>query len=87
MLNPVGSVEQFLATDRKQLLDALDRFRERVESGEINGFFIVGVGDDDQTVPMWGACGGGVTILRGLGAIEALKHQFLNNINWDTEKK
>lgn len=82
----MGEVTQFLATDRKQLLSALDNFRRKIESGELNGFFLVGIGDDDRTVPMWGACGGGISILRGLGAIEALKHQFLTLIDWDQGK-
>lgn len=71
-----------LATDKTRLLEALDNFRARVESGELTGFFLVGVGKGDITCPVWGACGSGVTILRGLGAIEALKHKFINSIDW-----
>jgi hypothetical protein len=79
----VGEVTQLLALDRRQLLDGLDRFRAKVESGEVDGYFLVGVGDGDLTVPMWGACGKGITILRGLGAIEALKHKFISKVNWE----
>lgn len=79
----MDNISQFIATDKKQLLNAIDRFRGKVETGEINGFFLIGVGEGDNTVPMWGACGGGITVLRGLGAIEALKHQFLSMVDWD----
>jgi len=79
----MGDVTPLLATDKKKLLEGLDRFRAKLEAGEINSYFIVGVGDDDITVPMWGAYGQGITVLRGLGAIESLKHRFLASINWE----
>jgi hypothetical protein len=81
----MGEVAKLVPQNRQQLLDSLDRFKAKIEAGEMDGFFLVGVGRNDDICPMWGACGPGVTILRGLGAIESLKHKFLGMIDWGAE--
>lgn len=81
----MSNIHQFpMAVDKTSLIAGLDSLKAKIESGEMTGYFIVGVGPGDVTCPMWGAAGKGISILRGLGAIEALKHKFLAQIDWNT---
>ncbi len=73
----MDNVITFEPADKRSMLRGLDQLRKDVESGEVTALMFIGVRPDDTTVFGWGAQGEGMSYLRGLGAIEALKHRFL----------
>ena len=75
-----NTVTSFGVADKRKMLRGLDQLRDGLASGEIASILFIGIRSDDTTVMGWGSHGEGLSILRGLGAIEALKHRFLQDL-------
>jgi hypothetical protein len=79
----MNNVIEMLPQDKRELLQGLENLSEQVRNGTVVAYFVIGIGPHDSLHPMWGACGPGVSVCRGLGAIEALSRRFANEIKWN----
>ncbi len=75
----ISNVEALVPSDKKVLLNAVDRLRENIESNKVIGLLFVALATDKTLDFCIRSHGDGITNIEAMGLLEYLRIQFMED--------